>query len=87
MTKSRRKAKQEREWKRLTKFQQSLEYQLCEILQQHCGERGDNEGAVETLDRILRERDRALTVLALDRLKHSEPGGPMRLVPLPPNAR
>lgn len=32
---------------------------LIFILQQHCGERGDSEGAVETLERIIRERDRA----------------------------
>lgn len=29
---------------------------IIDILQQHCGERGDNEGAVETLQRIVRER-------------------------------
>ncbi len=28
-------------------------------LAQHCGERGDNEGAVATLERIIRERDSA----------------------------
>lgn len=48
----------------------SLEYQLCEVLQRHAGERGDNEGAVDTLCRIIHERDLALTLLALDRLKH-----------------
>jgi len=30
---------------------------LCQILMVHAGERGDNEGAVDTLLRILRERD------------------------------
>ncbi len=47
----------------------TLEYQLCEILMPHAGQRGDNEGAVDTLCRIIHERDRALTILALDRLK------------------
>src|ERR1700733_3228570 len=45
-----------------------LEHQLCEILQSHAGERGHNEGAVDVLCRIIRERDRALLTLALDRL-------------------
>jgi len=47
----------------------TLEYRLCEILQRHCGQRGHNEGAEDTLLRIIWERDRALEVLALDRLK------------------
>ena len=34
-----------------------LEDQLVEILSHYCGERGDNEGAVETLDRIVDERN------------------------------
>ena len=34
--------------------------QLISILQNHCGERGDNEGAVETLNRIIKERDERL---------------------------
>jgi hypothetical protein len=46
-----------------------LEFQLCEILSRHCGERGHTEGAVDTLCRIIAERDRAMTLLALDRLK------------------
>lgn len=33
-----------------------LESQLIDILQRYCGERGDNEAAVETLERIIRER-------------------------------
>ncbi len=33
--------------------------ELVAILSNHCGERGDNEGAVETLQRIIRERDAA----------------------------
>ena len=48
-----------------------LEYELTEILSRHCGERGvwdGGEGAVDTLCRIIRERDRAMTLLALDRL-------------------
>jgi hypothetical protein len=31
--------------------------ELVSILQNHCGERGNNEGAAETLERIIRERD------------------------------
>ena len=33
---------------------------LISILENHCGERGDNEGAVETLKRIINERDEKL---------------------------
>ncbi len=50
------------------KFYETLEYQLCEVLQRHCGERGFTEGAVDTLERIIRERNAALEILALDRL-------------------
>jgi hypothetical protein len=32
--------------------------QLVRILQNHCGETDDNEGAVDTLRRIIAERDR-----------------------------
>lgn len=35
----------------------TLEKELIAILIKHCGERGDNEGAVETLERIIGERD------------------------------
>lgn len=35
----------------------TLEEQLVAILIKYCGERGDNEGAVETLERIIGERD------------------------------
>lgn len=38
---------------------------LYKILFQHCGERGDNEGAVETLERIIRERDSLMESFAL----------------------
>jgi len=31
--------------------------ELVEILSHHCGERGESEGAAETLIRIIRERD------------------------------
>lgn len=37
-----------------------LEVELCEILSGYCGERGDTEGAIETLERIIRERDALL---------------------------
>lgn len=36
-----------------------LEKDLVATLQRYCGERGDNEGAVETLTRIIHERDSA----------------------------
>lgn len=32
--------------------------QMCALLMRHCGEKGDNEGAYETLERIIKERDR-----------------------------
>ena len=67
-TKARRRAKEQREVKRLKKYQQTLEYQLCEALQSHAGERGHSEGAVDCLYRIIHERDQALLCLALDRL-------------------
>lgn len=47
----------------------TLEFQLCEILSTRAGERGDNEGAIDTLCRIIGERDRALTLIALERIK------------------
>ena len=34
-----------------------LEKQLVEVLSHHCGEHGQSEGALETLERIIRERD------------------------------
>ena len=50
--------------------------QLCEILAKHAGERAythmhgmHGEGAVDVLCRIIRERDLAFEVLALDRLR------------------
>jgi hypothetical protein len=47
----------------------TLTQQLCEVLAGHVGERGHNEGAVDVLCRIIAERDRAMTLLALDRMK------------------
>lgn len=35
----------------------NLESQLVSILSLYCGERGDNEGAIETLERLIKERD------------------------------
>jgi len=43
----------------------TLEYHLCEILAGHCGERGNTEGAVDTLCRIIHERNAAMTKLSL----------------------
>lgn len=57
----------------LNKYHESLEYQLCEILAQHNGERGDNEGAVDVLARIIAERNRAMTLLALNQMKNFIP--------------
>lgn len=55
---------------------QSLEYELTSILSEHCGERAHThldggEGAVDTLCRIIAERDQAFLLLALDRLKRA----------------
>lgn len=47
----------------------NLCYELTCILQAHAGQRGNNEGAEDTLIRIIHERDGAFTALALDRLK------------------
>lgn len=44
-----------------------LEAELISILMNHCGEHGHNEGAAETLNRIIAERDRAnRNVVALE---------------------
>lgn len=51
-----------------------LEYNLTEILSRYCGERNHTEGAEDTLCRIIQERDRAMTILALDRLKDPRSG-------------
>lgn len=40
-----------------------LEQELISILFNHCGQRGQTEGAADTLRRIIRERDSALTLL------------------------
>lgn len=52
-----------------------LEYELTEILSRHVGERFEDqrtgEGAIEVLCRIIRERDAAMTLLALDRMKNT----------------
>lgn len=45
-----------------------LGLRLLEILQSHCGERGEAEGAVETLERIIRERDAARERIAPDEI-------------------
>jgi hypothetical protein len=43
---------------------------LCSILSRYAGERGDSEGAVEVLERIIAERDTAVLELAEDRELH-----------------
>lgn len=65
------KKRRDREERKQKKLRATLEYQLCEILSSHCGERGHGEGAVDTLCRIISERDRAMKILALDRLKET----------------
>ena len=70
-TKKRRLAKDRRDMKRLAKYQKTLEFQLLEGLQGRAGERGHDEGAVDCLYRIIHERDRALLILGLDRLKEN----------------
>jgi hypothetical protein len=50
---------------------QSLEYELTEILSHHVNEGGrwsEGEGAADVLRRIISERDRAMNLLALDRI-------------------
>ncbi len=44
----------------------TTEQKLIEILSRHCGERGDNEGAIETLERIIKERE----ILLRNGIKH-----------------
>jgi hypothetical protein len=72
-TKARRERKERREMKRFQKYTQSLEYRLCETLSHSAGERGFGEGAEDTLHRIIRERDQALLILAMDRLNNFRP--------------
>ena len=60
--------------KHLSKYHQSLEHQLCEGLLSDAGGRGYDEGAVDTLYRIKRERDQAFLILALDRLERFAEG-------------
>lgn len=57
----------------LPKGVSQLEYDLTVILSKHVGERFEDqrngEGAVDVLCRIIAERDAAMTLLALDRMK------------------
>lgn len=73
-TKAKRLAKERREMKRFDKYRQTLEFQLCEALQGSAGERGYEESPVDCLYRIKSERDQALLILGLDRLKHFREG-------------
>lgn len=75
-SKARREAKYRRETERMAKYYKTLEFQLCEVLQGLAGERGHSEGAVDTLLRIIHERDQALLILALDRLRNSREAPP-----------
>lgn len=45
-------------WVKELRADSKLLGELLSILQNHAGERGDSEGAVETLTRIIRERDK-----------------------------
>ena len=65
---------------------QSLEFQLCEILQTKLGEIGspaNGEGAVDVLCRIIHERDTALAILARDRLSDAHNARPSPLTIMP----
>ena len=73
-TKARRAAKERRELQRQLKYQKTLEFQLLEALQGRTGERGHEEGPVDTLYRIIHERDAALLILGLDRLRNFREG-------------
>jgi hypothetical protein len=64
-TKAFRRRSEKRRQKLWAKKIQTLEYQLTEILSCHVGERGESEGAVETLVRIIAERKQAMEKLAL----------------------
>ena len=50
----------------------NLEQQLCDVLINHTGEHGQNEGAVECLERIIRERDLLLKRAVEDMLKPAD---------------
>ena len=50
-------------------LKRNLEQQLCDVLMNHTGEHGQNEGAVECLKRIIRERDLLLKRAIEDMLK------------------
>ncbi len=69
----RRKPAQARPW--LPKGVSELEYDLTYILSNHNGERYQHrrhgEGAVEVLTRIIAERDAAMRLLSLDRMKEA----------------
>lgn len=54
--------------------QSKLEHELVSILIRHCGEHGQNEGAVETLERIIRERDLLLKRVSIEILKPAHLG-------------
>lgn len=73
-TKKRRDAKERREQKRILAYSQTLEYQLVHALMGCAGERGYDEGALDTLERIIRERNRAMLLLSLDRMQNFREG-------------
>jgi hypothetical protein len=50
----------------VTPLTSRLEHELTSVLMRYCGERGDSEGAVETLERIIRERE----ILLKNGIKH-----------------
>jgi hypothetical protein len=49
----------EADWIKDLRTEAALGRELVAILSHHCGERGDSESAVETLNRIIRERGSA----------------------------
>jgi hypothetical protein len=63
------------------KYEKSTADSLVRILMRHAGERGDNEGAVETLCRIINERNRAeLSEAPEPRFRLTIPYGIRRLI-------
>lgn len=44
-------------------FTKETSDKIYQILQNYCGERGDSEGSVETLQRICEERDKLIKLL------------------------
>lgn len=72
---ARRQKKEKANWLRgYRRVSKATEYAIFERMLSVAGERdGKSEGIVEALDRLIWERNRALQILALDRLKELRP--------------